>query len=77
MSEARVNEIEQGKAEMDGFTEAESQMMDRLYRDAGLRAKVLTEMSRRTDTAQNRLMLLLAEAYIDGYRDGRAVSTAR
>lgn len=51
-----------------GMSGPESELMEQVYRDQPTRDRVLAEIGKRPDTAVNRLMLIIAEAYLSGAR---------
>jgi hypothetical protein len=51
-------------------------MCDRVYRDHKLRERVKVAIRKRPDVAENAIMSLIAETYLDGVRDGDAFGLA-
>jgi hypothetical protein len=51
-----------------GMTGPESELLEQVYRDQRTRDRVLAEIGKRPDVAVNRLMLIIAEAYLSGVR---------
>lgn len=50
--------------------------MERVYRDHKLRQRVKADLRKRADVAENAIMALVAETYLDGVRDGDAIGSA-
>lgn len=47
-----------------------SALRDRVYRDHNLRQRVKAAIRKRPDVAENEIMALIAETFLDGVRDG-------
>jgi hypothetical protein len=54
----------------------EELLSNRVYRDHRLRQRVRAELRKRIDVAENGIMAILAETFVDGARDGDAQGLA-
>jgi hypothetical protein len=57
-------------------TEETADLCDRIYRDHALRQRVKAASHKRPDVAENAIMSLIAETYLDGVRDGASFGFA-
>jgi hypothetical protein len=58
------------------MNKAEHMLVNRIYLDQRMRSQMAAEIAKRPDVALNRVILAMANLYIDGVRDGAALGPA-